>query len=222
MIVFNVVLLVQVEVKFFINFFECYLIVWVVFCIVVGIVFGQVLFGLFQQIGWMEYVQVNFLVGLLIWVMIILMLVKVDFGVLYEVWQYVRGIGVMFVVNWFVKLFLMVFFGWFFICYLFVLMLFVDQFDSYIVGLILLVVVLCIVMVFVWSWFMGGDLLFMLFQVVLNDSIMVIVFVLLVGLFLGMFVIMVLWVMLLILVVFYIVILVIFVQIWCKVLFVKG
>ena len=79
--------------------FERYLTVWVFLCIVAGVVLGQTLPGVFQAIGRMEFAQVNLPVGLLIWVMIIPMLVKVDFGALHEVRQHVRGIGVTLFIN---------------------------------------------------------------------------------------------------------------------------
>ena len=159
-----------------INFFERYLSVWVALCIVAGIALGQVLPGLFQQIGRMEYAQVNLPVGLLIWVMIIPMLVKVDFGALHEVRQHVKGIGVTLIVNWLVKPFSMAFLGWLFVRHLFAPLLPADQIDSYIAGLILLAAAPCTAMVFVWSRLTGGDPLFTLSQVALNDSIMVIAF----------------------------------------------
>ena len=205
-----------------INFFERYLSVWVALCIVAGIALGQVLPGLFQQIGRMEYAQVNLPVGLLIWVMIIPMLVKVDFGALHEVRQHVKGIGVTLIVNWLVKPFSMAFLGWLFVRHLFAPLLPADQLDSYIAGLILLAAAPCTAMVFVWSRLTGGDPLFTLSQVALNDSIMVIAFAPLVGLLLGMSAISVPWATLLTSVVLYIVIPVILAQIWRKVLLAKG
>ena len=89
--------------------FERYLTVWVFLCIVAGVLLGQWLPGVFQNIGRMEIAQVNLPVGLLIWVMIIPMLVKVDFGALHEVRQHVRGIGVTLFINWLVKPFSMAF-----------------------------------------------------------------------------------------------------------------
>ena len=80
--------------------FERYLTLWVFLCILSGIALGQFFPGVFQSIGAMEMAQVNLPVGLLIWVMIIPMLVKVDFGALHEVRQHVRGIGVTLFVNW--------------------------------------------------------------------------------------------------------------------------
>jgi hypothetical protein len=99
--------------------FERYLTVWVFLCIVAGIALGQLLPGVFQAIGGMEVAKVNLPVGLLIWVMIIPMLVKVDFGALHEVRQHMRGIGVTLFVNWLVKPFSMAFLGWLFIRHLF-------------------------------------------------------------------------------------------------------
>jgi len=103
--------------------FERYLTVWVFLCIVIGIALGQFFPAAFQSIGRMEIAQVNLPVGLLIWVMIIPMLVKVDFGALHEVRQHVRGIGVTLFVNWLVKPFSMAFLGWLFIRNLFAPML---------------------------------------------------------------------------------------------------
>jgi ACR3 family arsenite transporter len=73
--------------------FERYLTLWVFLCIVAGIAAGQLAPHVFQAIGHMEIAQVNLPVGLLIWVMIIPMLVKVDFGALHEVKQHVRALA---------------------------------------------------------------------------------------------------------------------------------
>ncbi|BAP88811.1 ACR3 family arsenite transporter [Burkholderiales bacterium GJ-E10] len=202
--------------------FERYLTVWVFLCIVIGIALGQFFPAAFQSIGRMEIAQVNLPVGLLIWVMIIPMLVKVDFGALHEVRQHVRGIGVTLFVNWLVKPFSMAFLGWFFIRNLFAPMLPADQLDSYIAGLILLAAAPCTAMVFVWSRLTNGDPLFTLSQVALNDSIMVIAFAPLVGFLLGISAITVPWDTLITSVVLYIVIPVILAQILRKQLLAKG
>ena len=112
------------------SIFERYLTLWVAICIVTGIALGQLLPDLFQTIGKLEYAQVNLPVGLLIWVMIIPMLVKVDFSALHEVRRHVKGIGVTLFVNWLVKPFTMAFLGWLFIRNLFAPMLPPDQIDS--------------------------------------------------------------------------------------------
>ena len=202
--------------------FERYLTVWVFLCIVIGIALGQFFPAAFQSIGRMEIAQVNLPVGLLIWVMIIPMLVKVDFGALHEVRQHVRGIGVTLFVNWLVKPFSMAFLGWFFIRNLFAPMLPADQLDSYIAGLILLAAAPCTAMVFVWSRLTNGDPLFTLSQVALNNSIMVVAFAPLVGFLLGISAITVPWDTLITSVVLYIVIPVILAQLLRKQLLAKG
>ena len=204
------------------NFFERYLSAWVCLCIVVGIALGQWQPELFQTIGSLEYAQVNLPVGLLIWVMIIPMLVKVDFGALHEVRQHIKGIGVTLFVNWFVKPFSMALLGWFFIRYLFEPLLPADQIDSYIAGLILLAAAPCTAMVFVWSRLTNGHPLFTLSQVALNDTIMVVAFAPLVAFLLGLSAIIVPWDTLITSVVLYIVIPVVLAQLWRKVLLAKG
>ncbi len=204
------------------NVFERYLTVWVFLCIVVGIALGQMFPGVFQAIGALEVAQVNLPVGLLIWVMIIPMLVKVDFGALQEVRKHVKGIGVTLFVNWLVKPFSMALLGWLFIRHWFAPMLPPDQIDSYIAGLILLAAAPCTAMVFVWSRLTGGDPLFTLSQVALNDSIMVIAFAPLVAFLLGISAITVPWATLLISVLLYIVIPVILAQLWRRALLAKG
>jgi ACR3 family arsenite transporter len=204
------------------NTFERYLTLWVFLCIVAGIALGQILPGLFQAIGRLEFAQVNLPVGFLIWVMIIPMLVKVDFGALHEVRSHVRGIGVTLFVNWLVKPFSMALLGWIFIRHLFAPLLPADQLDSYIAGLILLAAAPCTAMVFVWSRLTDGDPLFTLSQVALNDTIMVFAFAPLVGLLLGISAITVPWATLVTSVVLYIVIPVILAQLWRRSLLAGG
>ncbi|MDB5987617.1 MAG: arsB [Nevskia sp.] len=186
--------------------FERYLSVWVFLCIVVGVALGQILPGVFQAIGRIEIAKVNLPVGLLIWVMIIPMLLKVDFGALHQVRQHVRGIGVTLFVNWLVKPFSMAFLGWLFLRHLFAAYLPASQIDSYVAGLILLAAAPCTAMVFVWSRLTHGDPLFTLSQVALNDTIMVFAFAPFVALLLGISSIVVPWATLLTSVILYIVI----------------
>jgi arsenite transporter len=204
------------------NFFERYLTAWVGLCIVVGIALGQWQPELFQAIGNLEYAQVNLPVGFLIWVMIIPMLVKVDFGALHEVRQHIKGIGVTLFVNWLVKPFSMALLGWFFIRYLFAPLLPADQIDSYIAGLILLAAAPCTAMVFVWSRLTHGHPLFTLSQVALNDAIMVVAFAPLVAFLLGLSAIIVPWDTLITSVVLYIIVPVILAQLIRKALLAQG
>jgi ACR3 family arsenite transporter len=202
--------------------FERYLTVWVFLCIVIGIALGQWLPAPFQALGRMEVANVNLPVGLLIWVMIIPMLMKVDFAALHQVRQHVRGIGVTLFVNWLVKPFSMALLAWIFIRHLFAPWLPAEQLDSYIAGLILLAAAPCTAMVFVWSRLTNGDPLFTLSQVALNDSIMIFAFAPIVGLLLGISAIVVPWDTLLTSVVLYIVIPLALAQLWRQALLKKG
>jgi ACR3 family arsenite transporter len=202
--------------------FERYLTLWVFACIVIGVALGQGLPGAFQAIGRMELAQVNIPVGLLIWVMIIPMLVRIDFGALHQVRDHWRGIGVTLFVNWAVKPFSMALLGWIFVRHVFAPYLPADQIDSYIAGLILLAAAPCTAMVFVWSRLSDGDPYFTLSQVALNDLIMIFAFAPIVALLLGIASITVPWDTLFTSVVLYIVIPVILAQLWRGYLLAKG
>ena len=202
--------------------FERYLTLWVFLCIVTGIALGQAWPRLFQAVGRMEVAQVNLPVGLLIWIMIIPMLLKVDFGALNQVRQYWRGIGVTLFINWAVKPFSMAFLGYLFIRHVFAPYLPAAQQDSYIAGLILLAAAPCTAMVFVWSRLTGGNPLFTLSQVALNDTIMIVAFAPIVALLLGLSSITVPWATLLTSVLLYIVIPVLIAQAWRHALLRKG
>jgi len=197
------------------NAFERYLSLWVLLCIACGIGLGQLLPQVAQAVAQMELARVNLPVGLLIWVMVIPMLVKVDFGALHQVRQHWRGIGVTLFVNWAVKPFSMALLGYIFIRHVFAPYLAAGQIDSYIGGLILLAAAPCTAMVFVWSRLSNGDPLFTLSQVALNDLIMVFAFAPLVALLLGLSSIVVPWDTLLTSVVLYILIPVVLAQ-WLR------
>ncbi len=202
--------------------FERYLTVWVFLCIVAGIALGQLLPGPVQAIGHLEIAKVNLPVGVLIWVMIIPMLLKVDFSSLSQVGQHWRGIGVTLFVNWGVKPFSMALLGWIFVRHVFAPYLPAGQGDSYIAGLILLAAAPCTAMVFVWSRLTGGNPLFTLSQVALNDTIMVFAFAPVVALLLGLSAIVVPWATLITSVVLYILIPVALAQLWRKALLARG
>jgi len=202
--------------------FERYLTLWVFICIVAGILLGQSFPAPFQAIGRLEIAKVNLPVGLLIWVMIIPMLLKVDFGALQQVRQHWRGIGVTLFVNWAVKPFSMALLGWIFIRHVFAPWLPAAELDSYIAGLILLAAAPCTAMVFVWSRLTDGHPLFTLSQVALNDTIMVFAFAPIVALLLGLSSITVPWDTLLTSVVLYIAIPVVIAQLWRKALLARG
>jgi len=202
--------------------FERYLTLWVALCILGGITLGRFIPGPFHAIAGLEVAQVNLPVAVLIWLMIIPMLLKIDFGALHQVKEHWKGIGVTLFINWAVKPFSMAFLGWVFISTLFRPYLPADQLESYIAGLILLAAAPCTAMVFVWSNLTHGEPHFTLSQVALNDAIMVVAFAPIVGLLLGLSAISVPWDTLLLSVALYIVAPVIVSQILRKILLVMG
>jgi ACR3 family arsenite transporter len=194
--------------------FERYLTIWVFLCIVVGIMLGHFIPEPFHAIGRMKFFSVNIPVAVLIWVMIIPMLLKVDFGALHEVRSHWKGIGVTVFINWAIKPFSMALLGWIFISHLFRDYLPADQIDSYIAGLIILAAAPCTAMVFIWSNLTEGEPNFTLSQVALNDIIMVFAFAPIVALLLGLSSIIVPWQTLFLSVALYIVIPVIVAYFW--------
>ena len=186
--------------------FERWLSLWVFLCIVAGIALGQWTPGPFEALGRIEVARVNVPVGLLIWVMIIPMLLRIDFAAMGQVRQHWRGIGVTLAINWLVKPFSMALLGWLFLRHVFAPYLPADQVDSYVAGLILLAAAPCTAMVFVWSRLTQGDPYFTLSQVAINDAIMIVAFAPIVALLLGLSAIVVPWDTLLTSVLLYIVV----------------
>ncbi|RBA23485.1 ACR3 family arsenite transporter [Herminiimonas fonticola] len=204
------------------NNFERYLSVWVGLCIIAGIFLGQAFPITVQAVGALEIAQVNLPVGVLIWLMIIPMLIKIDFAAWKQIKGHARGMGVTLFINWAVKPFSMAFLGWLFIRHWFAPYLPADQLDSYVAGLILLAAAPCTAMVFVWSRLTGGDPYFTLSQVAINDLIMVFAFAPLVALLLGVSSINVPWATLATSVLLYIVVPLLLAQVWRKHLLRRG
>ncbi|RZA14495.1 MAG: arsenical-resistance protein, partial [Lysobacteraceae bacterium] len=186
--------------------FERYLTLWVVLCILAGTALGYAFPVTFATLGKAEIASVNLPVAVLVWLMIIPMLLKIDFGAMRQLQRHWRGIGVTVLVNWAVKPFSMALLGWLFIRHVFAPYLPAQQLDSYIAGLILLAAAPCTAMVFVWSNLCDGDPEFTLGQVALNDLIMVVAFAPIVGVLLGISSISVPWPTLLLSVLLYIVV----------------
>ncbi|WP_294261235.1 ACR3 family arsenite efflux transporter [uncultured Sphingomonas sp.] len=202
--------------------FERYLSVWVALCIVAGIGLGHLLPGAFAAIAAAEVARVNLVVAGLIWLMIVPMLLKIDFGSLGSVRQHWKGVGVTLFVNWAVKPFSMAALGTFFLGWLFAPLLPAGEIPSYIAGLILLAAAPCTAMVFVWSNLCDGEPTYTLSQVALNDVLMVFLFAPLVGLLLGVASVTVPWDTLLLSVALYIVVPVIAAQVVRRVLLASG
>jgi len=197
-----------------IGFFERYLSIWVALCIVLGIALGHYFPEPFKALGRMEVARVNVPVGVLIWIMIIPMLLRIDFRAIHQVGAHWRGIAVTLLINWALKPFSMALLAWIFIRHVFAPWLPPEELDSYVAGLILLAAAPCTAMVFVWSQLARGDPYFTLSQVALNDTIMIFAFAPIVALLLGLSSITVPWDTLLTSVVLYIVVPVIIAQAW--------
>jgi ACR3 family arsenite transporter len=205
-----------------VSLFERWLTLWVFLCIASGVALGQALPGAFEALGRLEVARVNLPVGVLIWVMIIPMLLRIDFAAMGQVRQHWRGIAVTLGVNWLVKPFSMAVLAWMFLRHVFAPYLPAEQVDAYVAGLILLAAAPCTAMVFVWSRLTQGDPYFTLSQVALNDAIMVVAFAPIVALLLGLSSIVVPWQTLLVSVLLYIAIPVAIAQAWRRTLLRGG
>lgn len=161
------------------NFFERYLTVWVAICMLVGLAIGRWAPVLVRELRGMEFgrgSQVNVPIAVLIWLMIIPMMMKVDFGAILNIRQKPRGLLVTLFVNWLVKPFSMALLGWFFFRHLFSAWISPADADQYIAGVIILAAAPCTAMVFVWSYLTEGDPAYTLVQVSVNDLIMLFLF----------------------------------------------
>ena len=166
--------------------FERYLSVWVGLCILAGVMLGNILPDIFQQIAEIEYAHVNLVVAFLIWVMIYPMMVQIDFSSIKDLKSKPSGLILTLIVNWLIKPFTMAALGWLFFKVIFAGWVDTDTGTEYIAGMILLGVAPCTAMVFVWSQLTKGDPNYTLVQVSVNDVIMIFAFAPIAGLLLGM------------------------------------
>lgn len=202
--------------------FERYLSIWVLLCILAGVGLGNWFPNLFAALSELEFARVNLVVAVLIWLMIVPMLLKVDFGAVHSMRSHWRGTAVTLFVNWAVKPFSMALLAAIFVRGVFAHWLPADQLDSYIAGLIILAAAPCTAMVFVWSDLSAGEPNFTLTQVALNDTIMVFAFAPIVGMLLGLASITVPWETLLMSVAVYIVLPLLLSQWWRRWLLRRG
>ena len=164
------------------DFFERYLSLWVLACMVVGIALGKFFPDLTAQLSKFQFgtgSQVNVAIAVLIWLMIYPMMLKIDFGGLKGVARKPKGLFITLFVNWLVKPFSMALLGWIFIQAIFSSWLGwiePDTAKNYIAGLIILAAAPCTAMVFVWSYLTDGDGPYTLAQVAINDLIMIFAF----------------------------------------------
>ena len=168
-----------------IGFFEKYLSLWVAICIAVGIGIGHFAGDSIQVLSNMEIYKVNIPVAILIWMMIYPMMLQVDFSSIRNVGKRPKGLILTLVVNWLIKPFTMAFFAWIFFSKLYSAFISPEQAGEYIAGAILLGAAPCTAMVFVWSYLTNGDPNYTLVQVSVNDLIILVAFIPIVGLLLG-------------------------------------
>ena len=186
--------------------FEKYLSVWVALAIVVGVLLGLALPGLFQAVAALEWAQVNLVVAILIWLMVYPMMLKVKPSCLREVGRRPRGLALTVVVNWLIKPFTMAGIGVLFFKVVASGLVPAAEAEQYIAGMILLGVAPCTAMVFVWSHLTDGDANYTLVQVSVNDIILVFAFAPIAGLLLGVTGLVVPWTTLVVSVVIFVVI----------------
>ena len=168
-----------------IAFFEKYLSLWVLICIVLGIFLGQLLGDRIEIISKWEINQVNIPIAILIWMMIYPMMVQIDFGSVAKIGTNLKGLGLTIFVNWLIKPFTMAIFASIFFKNIYAAWLSPEEAESFIAGAILLGAAPCTAMVFVWSYLTDGDANYTLVQVAVNDLILLIAFVPIVQFLLG-------------------------------------
>jgi ACR3 family arsenite transporter len=167
------------------GFFERYLTIWVALCIAGGVGIG-VLFGeQMHVLSDLNLFGINLPITVLVWLMIFPMMLQVDLSKVGEVGRQPKGILLTLVINWLIKPFSMAFIAWLFFSKVFAAWLTPEQAEQYLAGAILLGVAPCTAMVFVWSYLTKGNPLYTLVQVSINDLIILVAFIPLVGLLLG-------------------------------------
>ncbi len=159
--------------------FERYLTLWVFLCMVAGVLLGKCLPALTASLSRMQFgqgSQVNIPIGVLLWLMIYPMMLKVDFSAIGGIARRPAGLAVTFIVNWLVKPFTMAFLAWLFMQHIFANWVGPETAKGYTAGLIILAAAPCTAMVFVWSYLTDGDPAYTLVQVAMNDLIMLVAF----------------------------------------------
>ena len=168
-----------------IGFFEKYLTVWVILCMVAGVLIGQFLPAIPAFLGRFEYANVSIPIAILIWLMIYPMMLKVDFQSIKNVGKNPKGLFVTWVTNWLIKPFTMFGIAWLFFFVIFKTLIPADLAKDYLAGAILLGAAPCTAMVFVWSHLTKGNPAYTVVQVATNDLIILIAFTPIVALLLG-------------------------------------
>lgn len=165
-----------------IGFFEKYLTVWVLLCIGAGIGLGFIIGEDITVLSDWNVSTVNIPVAILVWLMIYPMMVQIDFSSIKYVSKNWKGLGLTVVVNWLIKPFTMALFAYVFFYFIYEAWITPEQAEQYLAGAILLGAAPCTAMVFVWSYLTKGDPNYTLVQVSVNDLILLVAFIPLIGL----------------------------------------
>lgn len=168
-----------------INAFQKYLTVWVILCMVVGVLIGKYLPGIPQFLNQFEYAKVSIPMAILIWLMIYPMMMKVDFQSIKNVGKNPKGLFVTWITNWLIKPFTMYGIASLFFFVIFKAFITPDLATEYLAGAVLLGAAPCTAMVFVWSSLTKGDPAYTVVQVATNDLIILVAFVPIVKFLLG-------------------------------------
>ena len=168
-----------------ISFFDRFLSLWVALCIVAGIAIGKWLPLVPETLGKLEYANVSIPIAVLIWIIIFPMMLKIDFGSIVQALKMPKGLTVTLVVNWLIKPFSMFGIAWLFFFVVFKALIPADLAKEYLAGAVLLGAAPCTAMVFVWSHLTKGNPAYTLVQVAINDLIILVAFLPIVGFLLG-------------------------------------
>ena len=168
-----------------ISFFQKYLSVWVLLCMVVGILIGKFLPAIPTFLDKLSIAGISIPIAILIWVMIYPMMMKVDFQSVKQVGKNPKGLFVTWIVNWLIKPFTMYAISSFFLFTVFKAFITPELATEYLAGAVLLGAAPCTAMVFVWSTLTKGNPAYTVVQVATNDLIILIVFVPIVKFLLG-------------------------------------
>ncbi|MDD3106926.1 MAG: arsenical-resistance protein, partial [Bacilli bacterium] len=90
-----------------ISFFETYLTVFVLGCMALGVLIGSFIPSIPSFLNKFEVYNVNIPIGILIWVMIYPMMLKIDFASIKNIRKNPKGLYLTWVVNWLIKPFTM-------------------------------------------------------------------------------------------------------------------
>lgn len=168
-----------------IGFFERYLTLWVVVCMIIGVLIGKFLPAIPAFLGKFEYANVSVPIAILIWLMIYPMMMKVDFQSIKNVGKNPKGLFVTWVTNWLIKPFTMFGIAYFFFYVVFSNLIPAELAKDYLAGAVLLGAAPCTAMVFVWSHLTKGNPAYTVVQVATNDLIILVAFTPIVAFLLG-------------------------------------